>query len=179
MIVVGFDTKLIWFAIGLCATALAQPADLVLHNGKIATESSATEAQAMAARGGRIVALGSNKTVDALIGPATRVIDLEGRLAIPGFIEGHGHFTELGATKTMLDLRSAKNWDEIVALVGAAAQRAKPGTWILGRGFHQAKWDRVPELEPRVAAQSGVAHPRQRTRRIRQCAGHAAGRDRS
>jgi len=138
MIVVAFDTKLISFAIGLCGmalAALAQPADLVLHHGKIITESSATQAQAMAARGGKIVAIGSNKTVDALIGPATRVLDLHGRLAVPGFIEGHGHFTELGAARTMLDLRSAKSWDEIVAMVGAAAQKAKPGTWVLGTGF--------------------------------------------
>ena len=45
----------------------------------------------------------------------------------------------------MLDLRGAKNWDEIVAMVAAAAREAKPGTWILGSGFHQAKWDRPPE----------------------------------
>ena len=70
---------------------------------------------------------------------------MQGRLAIPGFIEGHGHFTELGASKMTLDLRGAKNWDEIVAMVAAAAREAKPGAWILGSGFHQAKWDRTPE----------------------------------
>ena len=45
----------------------------------------------------------------------------------------------------MLDLRGARNWDEIVAMVAAAAREAKPGTWILGSGFHQAKWDRPPQ----------------------------------
>ena len=147
MIVVSFEMKLMCLALGWSAgIALAQPADLVLRNGKIVTlEQSAAEAQGMAARGGRIVAVGSNKTVDGLVGPSTRVIDLQGRLAIPGFIEGHGHFTELGATKMELDLRAAKNWDEIVAMVAAAAQKAKPGTWIIGSGFHQAKWDRTPE----------------------------------
>ncbi len=126
--------------------AYAQPADLVLRNGKIVTlEQSVPEAQALAARGGRIVAVGTEKTVAAWVGPSTRVIDLHGRLAIPGFIEGHGHFTDLGATKSMLDLRGAKNWGEIVAMVSAAARAAKPGTWILGSGFHQAKWDRTPE----------------------------------
>lgn len=125
---------------------LAQPADLVLRSGKIVTlEQNAPEVQALAARSGRIVAIGSNQTIDALIGPSTRVIDLHGRLAIPGFIEGHGHFTALGASKMTLDLRGAKNWDEIVAMVAAAAREAKPGTWILGDGFHQAKWDRAPE----------------------------------
>ncbi len=147
MILVTFETKMLWLALVLSsATVVAQPVDLVLHNGKIVTlEQSVPEAQALAARGGKIVAIGSNKTVDALIGPSTRVIDLRGRLAIPGFIEGHGHFTELGASKMTLDLRGAKNWDQIVAMVVAAAREAKPGEWILGSGFHQAKWDRAPQ----------------------------------
>ncbi len=117
-----------------------------MRNGRLITlEGSARDAQALAAHSGKIVAIGTNATVKAWIGPSTRVIDLKGRLAIPGFIEGHGHFTELGASKMMLDLRGAKNWDEIVAMVAAAAKEAKPGTWILGSGFHQAKWDRPPE----------------------------------
>ena len=147
MIVMTFEMKLRWLVLVLCAgTALAQPADLVLRNGKIVTlEQSAPEVQGLAARGGRIIAVGSNKAVDALVGPSTRVINLNQRLAIPGFIEGHGHFTELGASKMMLDLGGAKNWDDIVAMVAAAAREAKPGTWILGSGFHQAKWDRPPE----------------------------------
>ncbi|HTC91075.1 MAG TPA: amidohydrolase [Bryobacteraceae bacterium] len=142
-----FEMKLRWLVLVLCTgTALAQPADLVLRNGKIVTlEQGAPTVQALAARDGRIVAVGSNKAVDALVGPSTRVINLSQRLAIPGFIEGHGHFTELGASKMMLDLRGAKNWDDIVAMVAAAAREAKPGTWILGSGFHQAKWDRPPE----------------------------------
>ena len=140
------EMKLIWAALGLCGIALAQPADLVLRNGRIVTlEQDAPQVQGLAARGGKIVAVGTNQTVDALAGPSTRVIDLQGRLAIPGFIEGHGHFTELGASKMMLDLRGAKNWDQIVAMVAASAREAKPGTWILGSGFHQAKWDQSPE----------------------------------
>lgn len=123
----------------------AQPAELVLRNGKIVTmEMGIAEAQALAARGGKIVALGSDRDVQSLIGPATKVIDLHGRLAIPGLIEGHGHFTALGASKMELNLRDAKSWDDIVAMVAAAAREAKPGQWILGRGFHQAKWDKPP-----------------------------------
>jgi predicted amidohydrolase YtcJ len=128
-------------------TTSGKSADLVLRNGRLITleQGVAGEAHSLAARDGKIVAIGGNQTVASLIGPSTRVIDLKGRLAIPGFIEGHGHFTELGASKMMLDLRDAKNWDEIVAMVAAAAKEAKPGAWILGAGFHQAKWDRAPE----------------------------------
>ncbi len=133
-------------AYSLCVGVVAaQPADLVLRNGKFITmESSAPQGQALAARGGKIVALGTNQQMLAYIGGATNVIDLGGRLAIPGFIEGHGHFMGLGSSKMVLNLRDAKNWDQIVAMVAAAAREAKPGTWILGRGWHQAKWDPLP-----------------------------------
>ncbi|HMD50271.1 MAG TPA: amidohydrolase [Bryobacteraceae bacterium] len=120
----------------------AQPADLVLRNGTILTLEASGTVQALAARDGKIVALGTNRDVESLTGPSTRIIDLNGRLAIPGLIEGHGHFMALGASKMELNLRNARNWDEIVAMVAAAARQAKPGTWILGSGFHQAKWDK-------------------------------------
>jgi predicted amidohydrolase YtcJ len=124
---------------------LAQPADLVLRNGKLITlESGAPQAQALAARGGKITAIGTNQQMQSFIGPSTKVIDLGGRLAIPGFIEGHGHFMGLGSSKMVLNLRDVKNWDQIVTMVAAAAREAKPGTWILGRGWHQAKWDPPP-----------------------------------
>jgi predicted amidohydrolase YtcJ len=123
----------------------AQPADIVLRYGKIVTmESSAPEVEALAARGGKIVALGTNQQIQSYIGPDTKIVNLRGRLAIPGFIEGHGHFMALGSSKTVLNLRDAKNWDQIVAMVAAAAREAKPGAWILGSAWHQAKWDPPP-----------------------------------
>jgi predicted amidohydrolase YtcJ len=135
-----------WIALLLGLPALlAQPADLVLRNGKLITlESGAPQSQALAARGGKITAIGTNQQIQPFIGPSTKVIDLGGRLAIPGFIEGHGHFMGLGSSKMVLNLRDVKNWDQIVTMVAAAAREAKPGTWILGRGWHQAKWDPPP-----------------------------------
>src|ERR1700680_523733 len=83
-----------------------QPADLVLRNGRLVTvERNMPEVRALAARAGKIVALGGDEQVQSWIGPSTRVIDLGGRLAIPGFIEGHGHFMALGASKTILNHR--------------------------------------------------------------------------
>lgn len=121
-------------------------ADLVLRNGKIVTlNPAAPQAQAIAISGGRIVAIGTNAQIAGQIQPTTKVIDLKGRLAIPGFIEGHGHFTGLGESKMMLNLRDAKTWDQIVAMVAAAAKEAKPGEWIVGRGWHQEKWDARPQ----------------------------------
>ncbi len=138
------------FATRLCLFAALSPwgaqcADLVLRNGKIVTLDPATpEVQAIAITSGRVVARGSNAQMAREIQPSTKVIDLNGRLAIPGFIEGHGHFTGIGQMKMNLNLRDAKNWDAIVAMVAAAAKEAKPGEWILGRGWHQEKWDSKP-----------------------------------
>src|SRR5262249_13288687 len=121
------------------------PADLVLRNGTIVTvDEGKPEAQALAARGDTIVAVGSNQDIQPYIGASTKVIDLKGALATPGFIDAHVHFTGVGDAAKNLKLATAKNWDEIVRMVGEAAQKAKPGEWILGRGWHQEKWSETP-----------------------------------
>ena len=121
------------------------PATLVLHKGKIVTvDDTKPQAQALAARGDTIVAVGTDEEIAAYIGPATSVVDLKGRLAVPGFIEGHGHFTSVGQARINLNLTTVKNWDEVVDLVKTAVAKAKPGDWILGRGWHQSKWDKTP-----------------------------------
>jgi len=124
-----------------------EPADLVLMNGKIATVDAAVPtASWIAVRGDRIAALGADpKDYKRYVGDTTEIIDLGGALVIPGLIESHGHFTGLGSSKMILDLTQARSWDDIVAMVAGAAAAAKPGEWILGRGWHQDKWDRVPE----------------------------------
>jgi predicted amidohydrolase YtcJ len=121
-------------------------ADVILRNGKIVTADPAQpEAHAIAIRNGLIIAVGSEAEAAKLKGPATRVIDLQGKLAIPGFIEGHGHFMGVGEAQINLKLSTARNWDDLVAMVAAAAKTAQPGAWIMGRGFHQSKWDKAPQ----------------------------------
>ena len=123
-----------------------EPADLVLLGGKIVTvDPSRPEAEALAARDGRIVAVGSDDEVRAWVGDSTRVIELAGRLAVPGFIESHGHFTGVGRNRMVIDLRGATTWDEIVEIVSAAARTTPPGEWIVGWGWHQDKWTSPPE----------------------------------
>jgi predicted amidohydrolase YtcJ len=125
--------------------AAPQAATLVLRGGKIVTvDDGRPEAQAMAVRGDTIVALGSNQEIQPYVGAGTRVIDLKGALAIPGLIDAHVHFTGVGEAARNLKLGTAKNWDEIVRMVGDAAKKAKPGEWIIGRGWHQEKWSEVP-----------------------------------
>ena len=94
---------------------VVEPATMVLRNGKIVTVDDAKpEAQAIAIRGDRIAAVGSNDEIQRYVGPGTKVIDLAGQLAIPGLIESHGHFMRLGQSKMMLDLMDVKDWNEIV-----------------------------------------------------------------
>jgi predicted amidohydrolase YtcJ len=135
-------------ALGLLLVASAcapQPADLVLRNGKIVTvDARRPEARAIAVSGYTITAVGSNEEIARYVGPNTQVIDLNGQLAIPGFIEGHGHYLGLGESKMELDLTKAKNFDDIVAMVADAVKKAEPGDWIQGRGWHQEKWNKVP-----------------------------------
>ena len=122
-----------------------ESARLVITNGKIVTVSSSQpEAEALAVKGDTIVAVGTSEEIAAYIGTETQVIDLDGKLAIPGLIEGHGHFLGIGEAKMILDLTRAKNWEEIVAMVDSAVSEAEPGEWITGRGWHQEKWKSTP-----------------------------------
>ena len=142
------------FALGAGCVALlvasgcgrnVEPADLVLLHGKIVTvDPDHPQAQALAARDGIIVAVGSDDDMQAYVGERTRTVDLQGRLTIPGMIEGHGHFSSFGSSLLNVDLLGAHTWDEAVGRVAAAVAQAEPGEWILGRGWHQEKWDVRP-----------------------------------
>jgi len=121
------------------------PADLVLRGGKVATVDPVLgNAEAIAVNGYQVTAVGSNDEISAYIGPDTEVIELNGRFAMPGFIEGHGHYMGLGRARQILDLTGVSNWDEVVTMVAGAVDKAQAGEWIFGRGWHQDKWDRVP-----------------------------------
>jgi predicted amidohydrolase YtcJ len=122
-----------------------QAADLVMRGGTVATVDPALGTQqAIAVTGHEITAVGSDEEIAAWIGPETRVVELDGRFVMPGFIEGHGHFLSLGRAKQILDLSRVKNWAEVVSMVATAVDKAQPGEWIFGRGWHQDKWDSVP-----------------------------------
>jgi predicted amidohydrolase YtcJ len=141
-------TLAVAIAYGACGRAPAppMPADLVLQNGRIVTiDEAVPEAQALASSGDKIVFVGSNADVTKYIGASTKVIDLNGQLAIPGFIEGHGHFVGIGESKLGLDLTATTSWNQIVQMVADAVRTARSGQWIVGRGWHQDKWTSKPQ----------------------------------
>lgn len=122
-------------------------ADLVLLNGKVVTlDQGQPLAEAVAIHGDTILAVGTNAEIQAMIGSGTEIVYLGGQLVQPGFIESHAHFMSLGKAVMRLRLAPTRNYDEIVAMVSEAVERVDPGVWILGRGWHQEKWDRTPEI---------------------------------
>jgi predicted amidohydrolase YtcJ len=138
------------------ADARSATADLILTGGKIVTlVDSSPQVEALAIQGDRIQAIGNKQEIlDQWGGPETRIIDLKGRLAIPGFIEGHGHFLGFGDSLMILDFAGAPSWSEIIRQVAEASEAAGPGVWIRGRGWHQDKWS-VP---PRSAVEGLPTH---------------------
>ncbi|MBI9070823.1 MAG: amidohydrolase [Melioribacteraceae bacterium] len=124
-------------------------ADLVLYNGKIVTlNDSDYVAEAIAVKNDTIWKIGTSENIKQLIGKNTEKINLKGKFVIPGFNDAHLHFEGVGQAKMKLELQKATNWNEIILMVLEASEKAKPGEWILGRGWHQEKWD--PNPDPNV-----------------------------
>ena len=92
----------------------------------------------------RIAAVGSDDEIRLWAGDETQVIELGGRLLVPGLIEGHGHFMSFGRAQQIIDLNDIQNWQQAVGRVAVAVDTAEAGEWIFGRGWHQEKWDRLP-----------------------------------
>ncbi|HEU5181682.1 MAG TPA: amidohydrolase [Candidatus Polarisedimenticolia bacterium] len=135
-------------------------ASLILTRGKIHTlDPALPEATAIALAGDRILKVGSDKEIAALVGPGTRKIDLQGKTVIPGLIDAHLHLAGIGEWLENLDLKGLPTPVEAVKLVEEAAAKTAPGGWILGRGWDQNLWP-VPEF-PTAAMLDAVSgdHP--------------------
>jgi predicted amidohydrolase YtcJ len=108
------------------------PADLVLTGGKIVTlDPRSRTVEALAIRGDRIAALGQGDEIAHLVGPDTRRIDLRGRLAVPGLVDGHAHLDREGLKLKWPSLAGARSIDDILQIVEGLVRRAAPGEWIV------------------------------------------------
>ncbi len=124
------------------AARAAEPADLVLENAVVHTvDAKRPRAEAVAVRGNRIVAVGSNADVQAFVGTKTRVLDLAGRTVGPGFDDSHAHFLGIGLARLDVDLVGTRSYAEVIERVATALNGRHPGEWIRGRGWHEGKWD--------------------------------------
>jgi len=111
------------------------------------------DAAAVAIRGGKIVYVGSDKGALALRGKRTRVIDLNGATVIPGLVDSHTHFIELGAKLESVDLTDVATEAQAVAKVAERAKSVPKGEWIFGAGWDEGAWaNRYPDKQQLSAA---------------------------
>jgi len=116
-------------------------ADLVLTNGKIATvDENFSFKEAVAVVDNKIIFVGTSDQVKQYIGDKTKVIDLEGKLTLPGLIDAHAHMSSLGLELSYLNIHGAKSLQEIVEKVKQRVKEVKKGEWITGGRWNQADW---------------------------------------
>jgi predicted amidohydrolase YtcJ len=122
--------------------AMAQPqATLILVNAKVWTGNAAqAQAEAVACLDGRIVAVGTTAEARRWAGPRTRIVDLGGKLLVPGFNDAHVHFYEGGADLAGVQLRDAKSETEFRDRIRAFAAKLPKGAWILGGNWDHENW---------------------------------------
>lgn len=148
----NIKTSLFWsfvagiFLLHSCQQEQKEAATLIIHGGTIYTvDSTQTTVEAVATKDNKILFAGSLEEAEVFKSEQTQIIDLKGKTMTPGLIEGHGHFMGLGYNELNLDLMNTTSYQEIVDAVAAAVEKAKPGEWIIGRGWHQSKWTEMPE----------------------------------
>jgi len=131
-------------AVGLTSVAAAQSkpaADLIISDAKIWTgDASKPMAESVAVLGDRIVAVGSNREVDAWRDSNTKVIDAQGKLLLPGFDDAHVHFVSGGAQLDAVQLNDATSAQEFVRRIAERAKSAPKGEWIMGGDWDETKW---------------------------------------
>ncbi len=113
----------------------ASPADLVLRHAAVYTVSAVRAwGHAVAVRAGRVVAVGTDREVQRFIGPKTRVVDLAGRMVLPGFHDSHVHPVSAGLKLAECDLSPYQTRDALVARIRSCAKNL-PGLWLRGAGW--------------------------------------------
>lgn len=118
-----------------------QTADLVVLNARIYTaDGMRPVVDAMAVRDGRVVFVGDRTGAQALLGSATRTLDLGGRTVIPGMTDAHAHVAGLGAALRNVDLVGTTSYAQVIARVVERAAATPKGEWVIGRGWDQNDW---------------------------------------
>lgn len=123
-------------------------ADIILYNGTIRTqEDSSPSAQAVAISGNRISGVGTDKEVLLLASGNTRIIDLEKRLVLPGFIDTHFHFYEWALNYESINFAHVYSFSEMEETISNKALTLGKGAWVLGQGFNESEWpeNRIPD----------------------------------
>ena len=124
-----------------CHGTEADVADTVYRGGTVWTGvAGAPRAQAVAVKDGHVMAVGSDDDARAWIGTGTRIVELNGRALLPGFIDAHTHFIDGGFKLAGVDLRDAATPQEFARRIGDFARTVSPGTWIVGGDWDHELW---------------------------------------
>jgi predicted amidohydrolase YtcJ len=115
-------------------------ADIVLRGGRVFVARGHAGATAIAVKGDRVMAAGDDAFVAGLIGPRTRVVELRGRLVVPGFNDAHVHFLSGGFGLLSVDLRDAKDEADLARRLGDHAKTLPKGTWIQEGNWDHEAW---------------------------------------
>jgi predicted amidohydrolase YtcJ len=116
-------------------------ADLIITNAKIWTGNSDQPlAKAFAVCGDTIIAVGSIKEIQKFEGERTKVLNLNEKFVVPGFIDSHVHFLTGGFNLSSVQLRDADTKEEFIRRISEFAKKVKPGTWILGGDWDHTLW---------------------------------------
>ncbi|HEX7721025.1 MAG TPA: amidohydrolase [Pyrinomonadaceae bacterium] len=116
-------------------------ADVVFINGNVYTANEKQpRAEAVAAKGDRIIFVGSNAVAKNYEGPTTRIVDLHGATTLPGMADAHQHLEGVGFREMTLNLEGITNLQDFLAKVKARVDQAKPGEWVTGRGWIETFW---------------------------------------
>lgn len=187
----------------LASGATAQPADLIITNARVWTaDDEQPWAAAVAIRGEYLTAVGSGEDVGRQRGPDTRVLDAEGRLVVPGFIDNHTHFNQAGALLLGVNLLDVADEQRLAQRVAEARDRLPAGAWITGGSWGAyeawgmgtagaddgpaaghpallARWDRSEHLANRLALERAGLDCRQPVDGLEcvngEATGHVAG----
>jgi predicted amidohydrolase YtcJ len=131
--------------IGSSSLGPGRRADLIVTNARVWTaEIARPEAEAVAVAGDRILAVGTRAEIERLRGPATHVVDAEGRFLMPGFEDAHIHLMTGGAQLDSVDLKDAATPAEFARRIGERAKRTAQGEWILGGNWDEQRWPGAP-----------------------------------
>lgn len=126
----------------IACQSIEEPADIVIRGGKVATvDADFSFAEAVAIRGNTIVYVGKNSGVSSFVGAETRVLDLDGELVMPGFIDAHCHPFNLGRPdEETFSVAGSDTYAELVEKVRQKVATLEPGEWIIGSGWSEQDW---------------------------------------
>ncbi len=110
--------------------------DLMLLNGKIYTMNPRRpQAEAVAVRNSKIIAVGRTSDVENLGKRNFKVINLQGKVVVPGFIDGHTHFLSFALSLNQVNLDQITSFDQVLSQIKTVARKLRPKEWLLGRGW--------------------------------------------